>query len=117
MPRSQTSDSPKRRANGTERRRFERVPVVLSAIAECGERYLNAFVHDISPNGLQLRFTDEMPAGPVDHILLPKLNRRIPCKPVWRAGTHVGVTFTNEPMEMTARMPVPLPVESLSAAA
>ena len=117
MPRFQTSDSPARPAYGAERRRFERVPVVLSAVAECGERYLNAFVHDISPNGLQLRFTDEMPAGPVDHILLPKLNRRIPCKPVWRSGNHVGVAFTDAPTEMVAQMPVPLPADSISAAA
>ena len=119
-PNTPTAEEPmaeEKESDGRERRRFIRMPAMTSAVAECGERYLNAFVHDISSNGLGISFVDELPGGPISHILLPKLSARIPCKTVWQSGSRYGLQFRERPYEVTGKLPLDLRQHLLPIAA
>lgn len=91
-----------------ERRRFPRHLGLMHAIAECGGDKLPASVDNISSNGIQVRFANGFPEGPIDHITLPQYGVRLACEPVWRSGDSGGFRFTDRPYEVVQRLPVSL---------
>lgn len=91
-----------------ERRRFPRHFDLMHAIAECGGDRLPASVDNISSNGIQVRFANGFPKGPIDYITLPQYCIRLACEPVWQSGDSGGLRFKDRPYEVVQRLPVEL---------
>jgi hypothetical protein len=74
------------------RRRDDRHPVHLTALAHCHGRFHTVQVVDFSTGGLQLQGT--FGVGPGDDMVVELLSgHRLAAKAAWSLGSRVGVRF------------------------
>lgn len=90
--------------DGVEKRKFKRMPTLLSGCLMDGDRNADVVVLDVSVNGAKLRVPADFECSATVNLKIDRFGT-FPADVIWREGNRLGLKFVDSPETIAQYIP------------